>query len=363
MRPVINIKDAFCIPGARLDRRTTGFGIYGADGRLLPFSEINTASWITRPEPEAKVSGEANRVLGPTLFAGSVDKQFGFVLLNSLGRLWALEGLPTETTVVFAAKPINQRVSYSIVGHILRSLGLRNPILIVETQTLFEDLYLAEERFGECRGGQGTAEFYEWIDRRWSPMNTHPDPDRAVYVTRSGLGPMAGRYACEDHLESLLAAEGYEIFAPEAHSVEVQVKTFQSAGRLIFAESSALHLFGLVRRPGQISAIIHRRPELPDVMALQLADRVGPVPVAINAISEVWWPPMRGDHLGRSVLDFDKLHKELLAAGLISATRWDAPGKTEVATSLRAGLNDDQDIMDQVARERWLLQLRKRKRR
>lgn len=359
---MINAKDAFCLPGPRLDRRTTGFGVYGADGQLLPHSGITTASWTTRPEPTARLPAEVNRVIGPALFAGSVDKQFGFILLNSLGRLWALEGLPAETTVVFAAKPINQRIGYATVGHVLRGLGLSNPILIVETATSFEDLYLAEERFGESRSGRGTREFYDWIDRRWPADTPQPDPDRAVYVTRTGLGPMAGRYACEDHLERLLAAEGFEIFAPEAHSIKTQVQTFQSAGRLIFAESSALHLYGLVRRPGQKAAIIQRRPDLPAVMTAQLADRDGTAPMAINAISEVWWPPLRGEHLGRSVLDFSRLHKALRDAGLITAPRWAAPKPDAVAASLRAGLDAGQDVMDQAGRDHWLMELRERKR-
>lgn len=362
MEPMINAKQAYCLPGARLDRRTTGFGIYAEDGRLLPHSDIRTASWTTRPQAEAKLVGEVNRVMGPALFAGSVDKQFGFVLLNSLGRLWALEDLPPETSVVFAAKPISQRVTYGVLGHVLRGLGLRNPIFIVETATAFEDLYLAEERFGECRGGTGTEAFYHWIDRRFPPGKKMPRRDRAVYVTRSGLGPMAGRFACEDHLERLLAAEGYEIFAPEAHSIKDQVATFQSAGRLIFAESSALHLYGLVRRPGQMAAIVQRRPDLPAVMTAQLADRDGTAPLAINAISEVWWPPLRGEHLGRSVLDFSRLHKALREAGLITATSWPEPEPDEVARSLRAGLAENETVMDARARADWLAEMRERKR-
>lgn len=357
---MITVKDAFCLQGVRYDRRTTGFGIYGPDGVLLPNAEIRTASWANRPDATATIPGEVTRVLGPALFAGSSDKQFGFVLLNALGRLWALDELPADATLVYAARPMARRVDHAILGRVLRSLGIRETILVAETPLWFESLSLAEERFGECLDGRGMAEFYAWLDTRW-PAQGAPDRQDRLYVSRSGLGPQAGRYACEEHLEELLRAEGYEVFCPEAHPIEEQVRRFQAAGQVIFAESSALHLFSLVRRPGQISAVIQRRNSLPDVMKTQMADRPGQPTVSIDAISELWWPPSRGEHLGLSVLDFPRLSEGLAALGLIGARRWANPEREQVFRSLRAGLAEGEDVMDAGARVAWLAAHRKAK--
>lgn len=354
------IRNAFCLPGTRINRRTTGFGFYGPEGQVLANTAIRTSIWQTDPPPNALPPRESTRLFGPALFAGSVDKQFGFILLNALGRLWALEHLPPETTLVYAAKPQARPPSFAVLPAILASLGLSHRILVTETAMSFDALYTAEERFGEVFDGRGCPEFYDWLDTRW-PASAPPDPDNRLYVTRSGLGPAAGRYACEDHLEALLAAEGYRIFAPEAHSIAEQIAAFQAAGRLIFAEGSALHLFALLRRPGQISAVIHRREALPEVMQVQMADRPGTPTLAINAVSELWWPPQRGDHLGLSVLDFDLLGQALRASGLIEGAGWRAPDKAAEMHSLQLGLAPNEKLMTGAERAKWLKALRARK--
>ncbi|WP_322894358.1 MULTISPECIES: glycosyltransferase family 61 protein [unclassified Yoonia] len=350
-------KNAFLLPGHQIDRLTTGFGVYDADGALLPDCAIRTTPWTTRAPDRAAAQRNATMVLGPALFAGSVDKQFGFVLLNSLGRLWALDALPRETVIVYGEKPMPRSPNYGFVSMILRSLGVLNPVVITQGALRFETLHSAEERFGECLGGTGRPAFYDWIDSRW-PAKALPDPNRKVYVTRSGLGAAMGRYACEEHLETLLADEGYEIYRPEAHSLAHQIATFQAAEKLIFAEGSAVHLFALIRQPGQLSAVIHRRAVLPDVMLAQMADRPGSPTIAINAISALWWPPRRGGHLGLSVLDFTALRDGLTRLGLISGMGWHGPTQAQLDRSLTAGLSPDEELMDTGQRNKWLKQRR-----
>lgn len=354
-------RDAFCIPAERISRIVTGFGVYGADRALLPDTGVNTSVWVTRPAATAAPVQDSSRLFGPALFAGPADKQFGFLVLNALGRLPALNRLPPETTLVYAAKRSARPSSYAALPQLLRSLGVRNPVLVTENALAFEALYTAPELFGEATGCKGQPEFYDWIDRRW-PRAKPADPKVKLYVTRSGLGPDAGRYACEDHLEALLAAEGYRIFSPEGHSIDEQVKTFQSAGKLIFAEGSALHLFSLLRQPDQTSAVIHRREVLPQAIATQMKDRAGRPTRAVNAVTATWWPPQRGDHLGRSVLDFDLLRKGLKDAGLIAGTRWKAPTQAEVQASLRAGLADGEAVMSPEDRAAWLRSKRRKTR-
>ncbi|MFN3722546.1 MAG: glycosyltransferase 61 family protein [Paracoccaceae bacterium] len=350
---MISHTNAFLLPGARIDRRTTSLGFYDQHGAVLPDCAIHTPSWSTVAPERGTAQADSPLIFGPALFAGSVDKQFGFVLLNSLGRLWALQDLPAQTTIVYVAKPLAKSPDYAFVPMILRGLGLNNPIIITQDALRFEMLHTAEERFGESLGGRGQPAFYDWIDRCW-PATETPDPDRRIYVTRSGLGAATGRYACEDHLEALLRAEGYVIYRPEAHSLTHQVQTFQAAGKLIFAEGSALHLFALIRRPGQISAVIHRRAALPDVMLTQMADRAGAPTVAINAVAAQWWPPQRGAHLGVSVLDFAALREHLAGLGLISGADWHTPSAAQLEASLAAGLAPGERLMDMGQRADWL---------
>lgn len=354
----LTLNDAFSVPGERIDRKTTSFGVYDKDRTVAPFTEIKTSEWTAQPDPRGRMPNAVVRFFGPTLFAGGVDKQFGFMLLNSLGRLWALDNLPPETTIVFAAKQVKRAVSYDGLCAIIRALGLRNPIAVTKQPAHFEELHLAEERFGETVGVTGTAEFYDWIDRRWPPA-APPAPKRKIYVTRSGLGPNAGRYAGEDHLERLLVAQGYEIYSPEQHGISEQVKTYQSAGRLVFAEGSALHLFALIRQPSQAYAVVQRRKELPKGLLRQMKERDGPAPQFIDAIAETWWPPHRGEHLGKSVLDFDHLFEALSQGGFVSKSGWwTAPSRDDVEASLRAGLEPGQDVMPYDIWRSWKQDLR-----
>lgn len=344
---------AFCLPGERINRHATRFGVYGADGRVLPDTAIATSVWRADPAAQMRPPREGSRICGPALFAGSADKQFGFVLLNSLGRLWALDHLPAETMVVFAAKPQARVPDFSLMPRLLRSLGLRHSVVVADSPLHFDALHTAPEWFGEATGARAAPGFYDWLDRRW-PAAGPPDPDQAIYVSRRGLGPLAGRFACEDHLERLLAAEGYRIFRPEAHGLAEQIAAYRQAGRLIFAEGSALHLYALLRRPGQISAVIQRRPVLPAVMQTQMTDREGPPPQAISAVQALWWRAARGDHLGLSELDFTRLHEGLRAAGLIRGTGWQAPDAAAVQASLHEGLAPGQTLMTPEQRRDWL---------
>ena len=76
-------------------------------------------------------------------------------------------------------------------------------------------------------GAYGTKEFCAWIDSRW--YRHRIQTGKKIYLTRTGLKPHSGRFACEDHLETLFAAEGYEIISPEKLPLIEQIRLLQSA--------------------------------------------------------------------------------------------------------------------------------------
>ncbi|WP_082152547.1 glycosyltransferase 61 family protein [Candidatus Rhodobacter oscarellae] len=352
MSEIVSYQSAFCVPGDRVNRQITTFGIFDEHGSLVENAEIRTSSWTNAPPKKIRETRSELQIFGPAMFAGSADKQFGFVLLNSLGRLWALDALPPETTIVYTHKTPNRFIVYQYVAMILRSLGIHNPILALRVKTHFETLHVPKEIFGEVKGGCGTSEFYEWIDRKWNCQQV-PKKGRKLYVTRSALGQKAGRYACEDHLERLLQEEGYEIYAPEQHPILHQIETFLSAEKLIFAEGSALHLFSLIRQPHQISAVIMRRHNFPQVLTNQMADRTGPATAAIDAIVTIGWPPLHGAHQSRAELNFSTLRDQLVSADFISGHTWKNPSAESISTSMRAGLSSDEKLMTRAEHRAW----------
>ncbi|WP_420585171.1 glycosyltransferase 61 family protein [Ruegeria sp.] len=334
---------------------------YRPDGRVMPNGDIVSGQLSTPPCQTPPAQPGAKRVQGPVLFAGLALEQFGHVLINSLGRLWALQHLPPETRLLFIPKRSEEPEKYRHTASVLRWLGFSGEFLLARTDTTFEELYTCPDIFGERYGGQGLPGFYTWLDGRL-PVAQDIDSDLKLYVTRSGLGHNVGRYACEDHLEHQLRRQGYRIVAPETLGLAEQTHLFRSAGKLIFAEGSALHLYALMNRPEQNCAVIKRRESLPPLISSQLIDRTGRGPHIVDAIRDVFWPPVRSDHLSVSVLDFDKLGADLENVGLIDRSLgWDRPDPSVQQASICAGLADGQTMLNADQRRDFLREIRARR--
>lgn len=326
------------VPGQPINRMNRVFGFYDDMGQPIAFSDIRSGELTTHCGEAVATPTAIQTVQGPVLFAGLALEQFGHVLINALGRLWALQALPAGTKLLYYPKRKADVVRYPYLLSVLRALGVHNDVILTNTPTRFDALYTATDLFGERFGGLGAPAFFDWLDQRWPPQGLVVR-GRKLYVTRAQLGMQAGRYACEDHLENLLRAGGYEVFAPEAHDLKTQITTFQSAEKLIFAEGSALHLFAMIRRREQRVAVINRRLALPPLITTQLSDRAGPAIRQIDVIDRIMWPPRPSDHLAVSTLDFARLRAELLAAELIDPTLpWTVPPDDAVEASLQAGV-------------------------
>lgn len=345
---------AVALWGDWITRRRQQFALYAPDGTPYRHSGFHSSQFRSAAEKEPDFGLARKSLGGPVLFAGQTPPQFGHVLMNALGRLWALERLPAETRLYYVTKkPQRARYHPHLTG-VLDLLGIKNELVVSRHNLRIEQAYCASDLFGEVYGGLGAPEFHNWIDRRLPPKGP-VEPGKAIYVTRGRLGPGQGRYACEDHLETLLADRGYEIFAPEQHDLATQVDRYQRAEKLIFAEGSALHLYGMVAQPGQTVAVIRRRAELPRLIEYQLHDRPGRRIAAIDAVSQVYWPPRPGDHLAVSVLDFERLGDALASNGLISSVRgWVAPSDKALELSMKAGLEPDEGLLSEAERARYV---------
>lgn len=348
--------------GGALSARDRSFGIYARDGALLPDCDVVSSLLTTHPQADVDLAQDYVDVDSPVLFCGLAAQQYGHVLTSSIGRLWALEHLPKETVLYFLPQRRQFLKLYPNLRPVLASLGIKNEVLLTKEPHRLRQLHTAPELYGERFGGHGSPAFFDWLDRRWS--TTGPvTQGRAVYVSRARLGPKVGRFACEEHLEGLLAAAGYEIYHPERHDLTHQVATFKDAGLLVFAESSALHLYALIRRPEQRAAVILRRKELPNLISQQLSARPGPAIAVIDAIKAEYWPPVRQDNLSVSALDFDRLRTGLIGAGLLRPTApWTAPSPEVTQASLNAILDPGETLLTVVERRQFLKRLRAERR-
>lgn len=334
-------------------RRHREFGLYDEMG--IPVPEGDIAGALTHSTPLALSPGHPPETTfeGPILFAGLAPQQFGHTILNSLGRLWALEHLPDETALLYLPQIRAIPARYPYVQPLLEMLGINARIILHDRPTRYQTLYTVEDHFGERHGGKMNMKMRDWLARKLPPRGAIKS-GRSVYFTRSRLGSNAGRYCNEDVLEQLLIAAGFDIVAPELLSLSDQVAVMQDAETLVFAEGSALHLYGLVQRENQRACVIQRRQTLPSLIKTQLLD--GPAEMHFaEVISSIHWPPKPQDNISIAQLDFTKLRDALVAAGCISAkARWRVPNTEEIGASLYAGLPQGTELIPDSERRRWL---------
>jgi hypothetical protein len=340
--------------------RQAEFGLYDDTGTPLPDCETTCGRFSSRPAERHLPDPPAKRLDGPVLFAGVTREQFGHVITTSIGRLWALEHLPPGTRLLYLPRKAAGRKNYPFLAPILRLFGVTASPVLLNRPVEIAETYAATDLFGERYDGAGSPEFFNWIDRVLPPR-PGPGSARKLYVTRMRLGPNVGRFCCEDLLESLLADAGYEIFAPEAHPLPEQVAAYRAASHLVFSESSALHVYGLVRRPGQRVAVVQRRHDLPPLIENQLRARTGEAIACVDAIDAEWWPRIRADNSAIVTLDFARLREALIAAGLLRpGAPWRLPTAEETAGSLAWGLAEGETLLSQEERETWLAEQRAR---
>lgn len=340
--------------GRQLRRRVHEFAIFDDAGCEVPHCGVRMTQ-ITTVAPKApRLDRPMDTVSGPTLFAGLATPQFGHMLTNALGRLWALDDLPPDTTLYFITRWAPTPEVRRLLVALLRAFGVRNPVIVSKDNLSFDDLYLASYQFGEIYDGRGSDRFYAWIDACLTPLPPI-EHDLKLYVTRSGLGKSAGRFVLENLLEQYLVAEGYQVIAPETLDLGAQIDLYRRAGSLVFAEGSALHLYGLMARPEQRAALIKRRMALPKLMINQINDRAGVHIAILDAIREIHWPPRIGDHFSISTLDFPQLQRQLRDHALVSGQKaWGQPNQAVVKADLCAGLQPGEVILDAAARQEFI---------
>ena len=358
---VNHVGPAKFVLGPTVRKASRAFGLFDAQGEPVPFCQDVPHTGRTRALDGRyeDLSAELTAILGPTiegpvLYAGLADKQFGFAILQSLGRLWACEELPSDTRLLFLNK-LRPRTVLPALTALLNWLEIPNKPIFLQSNMQLEDAYTCPTLFGEGYDGHADPIFRDWLSGRLPPAPPL-EKGRKIYVTRSGLGPLFGRNLCEDHLEELLRRDGFDIFRPEAHDLRTQTEVYRRAETLVFSEGSALHFFGLVKRAGQRVVVIQRRHDVPTLIRNQV-EAMDPTPVVyIDAIAGLLFPPVRADNRGLSILDFERLRTGLVKAGALrSDAFWQAPSTVQVDASARVGLDPEAELFtthDQAV-SRW----------
>lgn len=297
-------------PGSRSDTALgnvalKGIGVRAADDTVPDGGAGMYRHRWTHPISMADLDTPLADLDAEAIYGGVIGPQFGDVVTQSIGRLWLAEQLPADLPILFVnANPGLDRIPGYFVD-LVRTIGVPNPLVLLRQPTRVRRLHLGAELMNLERKPAADARYLDWLARSAPPVTV--DPGYKVYVSRSRLGPRFEQYLEEARLEAALTNEGYHVIHPEALSVPEQIAAYQRAGRLIFADGSAVHLWSLFAKPGQSAAIILRRPWHPifrlwfksfDRAALAVIDRrvgsfsgkgpLGRKPAVLLDLGAVW---------------------------------------------------------------------------
>lgn len=321
-------------------------GVLDADGSYL---EASACYYTERKRwtvscglgPDAQVQ----EVSGSWLYGGVLDAAFGHCIIESFSRLWALDHL-SEPVCGVAFLPSVHRDNFGQARKYLRKTealfsafdGLPPLRHCAREPHRFERLIVPPQGMGGGIFCGGCPEFRDFITARFLPK-VKPEGGAKLYVSRTGLEVM-GNILFEDRIEDVFRQNGYEIFHPEAHSLQDQVARYRAARQIVTVEGSALHLIAYALRPDQevsVAIIPRRTTSNLDAFMTQFAYQTAASVTIIGAPDRLFHPRrIYGEQSNVKLLhDLPALASALKRAGFLAdITGMIAPMDHEIAVRL-----------------------------
>jgi hypothetical protein len=111
-----------------------GTGIRLADGALHPYGATRFHNINLTPDPRDPVPVPVDRVPGLSIYGGIVGPDFGHVVTQSLGRLWAGELAP-EAPLLFLPETADMTDLPPYLADLARGLGVKNDLRLIRAFT------------------------------------------------------------------------------------------------------------------------------------------------------------------------------------------------------------------------------------
>lgn len=292
-------------------------------------------------QPPAMPVGEVEHLPGKWLWGGTLWRYFPHFITESITRLWALEQLDQSAFdgILFIPKnPTNDDPPPGFQKGFLDLMGCTLPIREARSALRVDELVVPGQGFGLGDISQGTEAFRAAVKSRFAP-DIAPEGPEKLYISRSRLGPARGAVLGETALETYLEAEGYEIFHPQEHSLDVQIARYRAAKKVIAAEGSSLHLYAFAGGPEtEVAMILRRKSKATQHISTHIESFTGVKPLWVEHLRRMWRrvdTPRKRLWIGEP--DFAAMQKALVAGGFISAgAAWAQPEEAEMQSLLGA---------------------------
>ena len=308
-------RSAIGYPSVYLDRHTKVSGGLDVnnDSRVEPLF-LGKRYQNTLPAEPMRIS---KHIIQPAAFGGILTHKFGHFILESMSRFPSLMNLPSEIPIYYLSGRHNTVDIKEWQRELLLQFGIRNTVHILEEVTQFDNLIFAPIRFYTAFPAFSDSIGEAWLRSRFPKVDV--SRSKKIYVSRGALNSRQGGILGEQLLEAQLRTLGYDVFYPEQHSIDKQIKVYQSASHIIVAESSAVHLLCFITTPNQKVAILQRRPRLGANLREHIKKCADGTFFSICAISKMMMKNKLNAQLftGTSEIDFDFLTKVLIKHGFI----------------------------------------------
>lgn len=285
---------------------------------------------------------------GKWLFGGFFQPHFGHQITQCLGRLPWLKEAGKVDGILLAGFPraLRRKGKQAMLRKTYAAFGITLPVQLIVAPTRVDQLFVGESLFGETTQCKPDPAFVLWCRANILSQGIQPIPGSKLYVTRSKLDPALGHILCEDVLEDNLRQSGFDIFAPEQHDFETQLRTYAAAETIVMTDGSAAHVLAFTLHPNQRLTVIARREKPPVLIHSHLqgfaSEMKGTRNLSFaNTLTREWPGPPQSNIRERGELDFVQIRDLLFEADVIDRDHvacWKAPTTEQLDAAKRRGL-------------------------
>ncbi len=328
---------------------TINGGVYKPSGEIVSRSIHSHPVVKYVPDEKPNIDTIPDVLRGRWLYAGLILRHFGAFIVESLGRLWALERIADELDgvifccgfvepqggdVVSAERRLewaNVIVNSSAHQGALKVFCGELPIRIVTSPTIVDSLVIPDQLAGYGPHNIDITTGHRW-HRGFVKRMIHKNFKQErriggkIYVSRSKIPIRLGFFFREDLFEKNLEAEGYEIIYPERMTFEDQISLYRNAGRIIIGSGSACHVLALAAQWNHKVAVLGREKNTDPVFAEQIRTMGASVTFVTASVSgfqpsEASWKVQ--SHRVVAKVDWEAVWKELQSSGFVDGEMTD----------------------------------------
>lgn len=232
MKPFAVIRNALLMPlEGSMDSFTSGIFV---DGTLVP------GSLQSRAAPAAPRAVEEH-IAGPCIFGGYMFHHYGHFIWETLARLHAIR--QCNSMPLLFMSPNTSVIAWQ--KRIFRELGILNPLRLVLTPTLVDNIILPQEG-----ASLSPASMIPEQLAALAQIQAHPvEPDKKVWLSRTSFMQHfnMGGIINESVIEEQLRLWGWTVIAPETLNLQDQAKEISSAEYVAGFDGSAFFTAFFIR--------------------------------------------------------------------------------------------------------------------